>query len=281
MSVEGEGSSAPKRQKPNVQRKKTTREHGEGRLRLRINVHTGKAQNANKRKALSQNVEVEEEPYHEFSGARVLSRVKPTNLTGWFINLNQNQRKAVEQIGFGATLKLKIDTVPTMLGYWLVENYNEKTNTLNVGNHTVHMNEESIYSLTGIPNGRVPVNMTKRPTTKDQVVAAWKAQFEGFDWVNRPSVKLYFDDILPLIHGCRRDFCLNFLVAFFTIMGHASDNAVVTPQPMAESSGFGMMRIGCSGESITTNLVTIFKRWVSRLPKPIPAVSINLLHTLK
>ena len=200
---------------------------GEERLRLRINVHTGKAQNAKKRKALSQNVEVEEEPYHEFSGARILSRVKPTNLTAWFMNLNQNQRQAVHQMGFGATLRLKIDTVPTMLGYWLVENYNEKTNTLNVGNHTIHMNEELINSLTGIPNGRVPVNMKKRPTAKDHVVAEWKAQFQGLGWVNRPSVKLYFDDILPVMHGFGRNFCLNFLVAFFTIIGHASDNAVV------------------------------------------------------
>ncbi|MFS7930553.1 hypothetical protein Hanom_Chr04g00345651 [Helianthus anomalus] len=135
---------------------------GEKRLRVRINVHTSKSQNANKMKALSQNVEVEEEPYYEFSGARVLSRVKPTNLTSWFINLNQNQRQAVEQMGFGVALKLKIDTVPTMLGYWLVENYNEKTNHLNVGNHTVHINEELINSLTCIPNGRVPAQMKKK-----------------------------------------------------------------------------------------------------------------------
>ncbi|XP_035836673.1 interaptin-like [Helianthus annuus] len=166
MSVEREGSSAPKRQKPNEQRKKPTREHGEGRLRVRINVHTVKAQDANKRKSLSQDVKVEEEPYYEFNGARVLSRVKPKNLTGRFINLNQNQRQPVEKMGFGAALKLKINSVPTMLGYWLVKIYNEKTNNLNVGNHTIHINEELINSLTNIPDGMVPVQGKKSQQLK-------------------------------------------------------------------------------------------------------------------
>ncbi|MFS7995131.1 hypothetical protein Hanom_Chr12g01114421 [Helianthus anomalus] len=132
-----------------------------GGLRVRINVHTGEAHNANKRKALNQDVEVEEEPFYEFSGARVMSRVKPTNLTGWFINLNQNQRQAVQHMGFGVARKLKIDSVSIMLGYWLVEKYNEITNNLNVGNHTIQINEELINSLKGIPNREVPVQGKK------------------------------------------------------------------------------------------------------------------------
>ncbi|MFS7911183.1 hypothetical protein Hanom_Chr02g00115051 [Helianthus anomalus] len=70
----------------------------------------------------------------------------------------------------------------------------------------------------------------QKSTTKDHVVAEWRAQFEWVDWINKPSVKLYFDDILPMMRSFGKNFCLNFLVAFFTIIGHASDNAVVNKQ---------------------------------------------------
>ena len=62
-----------------------------------------------------------------------------------------------------------------MLGYWLVENYNERTNNLNVGSHTIHISEEVINSLTGIPNGEVVVQGKRRSITNDQVVAEYIA----------------------------------------------------------------------------------------------------------
>ncbi|MFS7951378.1 hypothetical protein Hanom_Chr07g00594441 [Helianthus anomalus] len=67
----------------------------------------------------------------------------------------------------------------------------------------------------------------KRSTKNDNIVAKWRAQFKGTDWINRPSVRIYFDNILLEMNDYERNFCLNFLVAFFTIIRHASDNATV------------------------------------------------------
>ncbi|MFS8001497.1 hypothetical protein Hanom_Chr13g01191071 [Helianthus anomalus] len=132
-------------------------------------------------------------------------------------------------MGFGVALKMKIDSIPTMLGYWLVQNYNEEANNSNVGNHTIHINAGLIHSLTGILNGNVAM-MTKRTSKNDKVVAEWKGQFKGTSWIKRLGVKAYFEDILLEMDDYGRNFRPNFLDVFFTIIGHASDNAIVNQQ---------------------------------------------------
>ncbi|MFS7947091.1 hypothetical protein Hanom_Chr06g00544011 [Helianthus anomalus] len=132
-------------------------------------------------------------------------------------------------MGFDVALKIKVDIILTMLGYWLVENYNEGTNNLNVGTHTIHINAELIHSLMGIPYENVVVT-TKRSSKNDNVVAESRGQFIGTTWIKRPGVKAYFDDISPAMNDYGRNFCLNFLVSLFTMIGHASDNTVVNQQ---------------------------------------------------
>ncbi|MFS7994547.1 hypothetical protein Hanom_Chr12g01107341 [Helianthus anomalus] len=64
----------------------------------------------------------------------------------------------------------------------------------------------------------------------DLVVAEWRRQFSGTIWMGRPFLKTNFDHILPQMHDYGRKFSLNFLVAFFTVIGYASDKSTVNQQ---------------------------------------------------
>ncbi|XP_035842670.1 uncharacterized protein LOC118489139 [Helianthus annuus] len=83
----------------------------------------------------------------------------------------------------------------------------------------IHINVELIHSLTCEPNRNVAV-MAKRMSKTGPVVAEWKGKVSRIAWITRLGVKPYFDDILPQMHDYGRNFSLNFLVAFFTIIGH-------------------------------------------------------------
>ncbi|MFS8007536.1 hypothetical protein Hanom_Chr14g01262171 [Helianthus anomalus] len=145
------------------------------------------------------------------------------------INFNTNHIQTIQNMGFGAVLKRKIDSIPTMLGYLLVENYNVETNSLNLGNYTIHITAELMHSLTVIPNRNVTMT-AKRSSNNGTVVAEWRGQFIGTAWIKRLGVKVYFDDILPTMDDYGKNFRLDFLVAIFTIIEHASDNVVVNQQ---------------------------------------------------
>ncbi|MFS7942557.1 hypothetical protein Hanom_Chr06g00489771 [Helianthus anomalus] len=88
--------------------------------------------------------------------------------------LSAKQRLAVEKIGFGGILYMDITAVPTMLGLWLVNNYNYHSNTLNVGTHKIKITPELIRDVLGIPMGDVEVTDVERPSNSYAIIRQWR-----------------------------------------------------------------------------------------------------------
>lgn len=137
-----------------------------------------------------------------------------------FINsLSAKQEEALNNIGFGSYLEIKIETIPTRMAYWLVSNYDPRTNELNVGNHTIKITDQTVHDILGIPKGNISVIDQNKPRAdSSKTLKMWKSQFKS-------ASRVKVSDILTEIDKSKKAdfmFKLNWLVVHNTIMGWTS-----------------------------------------------------------
>ncbi|KAD2393171.1 hypothetical protein E3N88_40148 [Mikania micrantha] len=181
-----------------------------------------------KLKKLKGNIEKSEEnqsPYFEYTGQKIFMRCSPANLINFLEKLNEDQKKAVKEMGFGEVLCLKLHTIPTAFGYWLLKNYNPQTDIQNIGSSQFKITPDLIHLVFGIPNGKITVHEKFRPNSNDAVVSEWRSQF-GTDIPKKISMK-DFAQHLTTRNDSGRMFKLNFLVMFFSIMGESMKSNTV------------------------------------------------------
>ncbi|KAL8210020.1 hypothetical protein R6Q57_006752 [Mikania cordata] len=179
-------------------------------------------------KKLKGNIEKSEEnqsPYFEYTGQKIFMRCSPANLINFMEKLNEDQKKAVKEMGFGEVLCLKLHTIPTAFGYWLLKNYNPQTDIQNIGSSQFKITPDLIHLVFGIPNGKITVHEKFRPNSNDAVVSEWRSQF-GTDIPKKISMK-DFAQHLTTRNDSGRMFKLNFLVMFFSKMGESMKSNTV------------------------------------------------------
>ncbi|MFS7936764.1 hypothetical protein Hanom_Chr05g00419581 [Helianthus anomalus] len=54
-------------------------------------------------------------------------------------------------MGFGSILDMNLKHISTHLGFWLVRNFDEEFDELNIGNHRIKITSDSVYEVFGIP----------------------------------------------------------------------------------------------------------------------------------
>ncbi|KAL8215303.1 hypothetical protein R6Q57_004752 [Mikania cordata] len=145
----------------------------------------------------------------KLKGKKIFMRCSPANLIIFLEKLNEDQKKAVKEMGFGEVLCLKLHTIPTAFGYWLLKNYNPETDVQNVGSSQFKITLDLIHLVFGIPN----------------VVSEWRSQF-GTDIPKKISMK-DFAQHLTNRNDSGRMFKLNFRVMFFSIMGESMKSNIV------------------------------------------------------
>ncbi|KAJ0779277.1 hypothetical protein HanPI659440_Chr06g0224731 [Helianthus annuus] len=77
-------------------------------------------------------------------------------------SLNENQRGAVRNIGFGSILSFRMGPIPSTLSWWLVNNYDTKTRVLNCGSHHIQITEELVHDVFGVPRGNEEIKEVER-----------------------------------------------------------------------------------------------------------------------
>ena len=97
--------------------------------------------------------------------------IKTTTLTGrrntdFFVDmlesLNENQRRAVREIGFGALLNFNIRSLPRALAYYLINNFNSKTSSIELNSgESLFLDDEDVHITLGFPIGSLPINKSK------------------------------------------------------------------------------------------------------------------------
>ncbi|KAI3774997.1 hypothetical protein L1987_49565 [Smallanthus sonchifolius] len=163
-----------------------------------------------------------------FTGKKLLLRCAPGNLINLLHNLTKSQRKVVEEIGFGKTLLLKLHTIPTSLGYWLLQNYDPSTDILNDGANEYKLTTSLINEIFGIPNGETQVTQMSKPKTYDPVVREWRSQFD--DEMQKKQKKISVSDLVDYLKktdDSGRIFKLNFMVVLMSIIGETMKSNTV------------------------------------------------------
>ncbi|KAJ0428459.1 hypothetical protein HanHA300_Chr17g0646361 [Helianthus annuus] len=140
-------------------------------------------------------------------------------------SLNEIQRGAVRNIGFGSILKFRMGPIPSTLGWWLVNNYDTKTRVLNCGSHHIQITEELVHDVFGVPRGNEEIKEVERARADfHEVVAEWKGQFGKAPARLTP---VQFKTYMQGQKASGRIFVLNFLLFYNTLLGETTTNSSI------------------------------------------------------
>ncbi|PWA60900.1 hypothetical protein CTI12_AA379850 [Artemisia annua] len=142
------------------------------------------------------------------------TRTSPKMLFNALQTLRPVQKACVEQMGFGGMLDMKLDGIPSKMGFYVVDNFNPETMELKVNNHSIVITKQLIGELLGIRNeGR---DIMDAEIEKDEVlIGSWLQQFQEGKEKNTGILK----GLIRKSKVADMNFKLNFIVLFTSLMG--------------------------------------------------------------
>ncbi|KVI11420.1 hypothetical protein Ccrd_010169 [Cynara cardunculus var. scolymus] len=158
---------------------------------------------------------IEEEPSSDTSEVqyRVLrTRTSPRTQHETVHTLNDSQRDAIKSMRLGSLLDIKIDGVPSRLGFYVVDNLTNMR--LNVRHDSIPITISSTHDLLGLPTGGIDILCTQQKKPETNINDMFRKQFVKKNM--RPK------DVMKLIEGtgdASGAFKINFLVLFVNLMG--------------------------------------------------------------
>ncbi|KAL8247695.1 hypothetical protein R6Q59_008911 [Mikania micrantha] len=153
---------------------------------------------------------------------RLRTRNPPKSLCEFLDILTDEQKSAIDDIGFSSIKDFKIKAIPSCLAYWLLYNYDPASNMLNLGSERIKITPGLVCQTLGIPMGKIQLEEKKKPSLSDPVVAEFRQQFQGINGI--PTVKT-ITDLVKSSGNSGRMFKINFLVVFNTIMAQMSQGS--------------------------------------------------------
>ncbi|KAK9053332.1 hypothetical protein SSX86_029965 [Deinandra increscens subsp. villosa] len=151
----------------------------------------------------------------------ISTRNPPSKFVKMISKLKPNQRKTIEEIGFGSLLSLKVEKISSILGYWLVRNYDPDENTLDIGSRKINVTAAEAREILGVPMGNIILTEYERPRD-DEVLEWFKSQFPA-----KIAVRTMLPDVTDKIEKQTDngwEFIVNFLVVFGTVFGNTMRN---------------------------------------------------------
>ncbi|VFQ77925.1 unnamed protein product [Cuscuta campestris] len=124
------------------------------------------------------------------------TRSTPHVLMNAIERMNDDQRAAVERIGFGSVLKLDIWELPSRLGLWVVSNYDARSSCLKLPDNTkMHITAEDVNTVLGWPIGGERIQNNKR--NKDKLlVNEWRLK------IDTTGIKITPHDVVEKMLQC-------------------------------------------------------------------------------
>ncbi|KAJ0807031.1 hypothetical protein HanOQP8_Chr00c130g0765351 [Helianthus annuus] len=149
-------------------------------------------------------------------------RNAPNSLCCVLEGLTDAQNSDIKDMGFESMKCFNIRNIPAGLGYWLLLNYDHKTNELNVGNRKIEITPSKVHDVLGVPMGEISVYEKPKLTKRDAIREQWKSQFV--------TACITIKHVTEKLKSYRRGgilFKLNFLVVFNSIMGETTKSATI------------------------------------------------------
>ncbi|KAJ0864285.1 hypothetical protein HanPSC8_Chr12g0540201 [Helianthus annuus] len=168
-------------------------------------------------------IEFPQRNFVDFTSNPLRMKCKSSGLLDAISSLSDEQKKAVIEMGFEALLSLKINSVPTRLGHWLVMNYDEDRQEINTGNHRIKITSKLVEECLGIPRGKIAVLEKNKPRKGvGERVDEFKNQFDN------PKIRVI--EVIDLIKESSQAgklFNTNFLVVVNTLLGETTQSTTV------------------------------------------------------
>lgn len=97
---------------------------------------------------------------------RVIKTLAGRRNTEFFVdmleNLNQNKKRAVQEIGFGALLNFNIRSFPRALAYYLINNFDSTSSSIKLNSgESLFLDDEDVHITLGFPIGSLPMKRVK------------------------------------------------------------------------------------------------------------------------
>nr|GEY61984.1 hypothetical protein [Tanacetum cinerariifolium] len=127
--------------------------------------------------------------------------------------LSPIQNSCLQQLGFGKLLNFKVNSIPSKLGFYVVDNFDDKETEIRLKKESIKISMDSIVDMIGIINKCVDIKDVD--IVKDEeMIKNWEDQF-GTNKVKPNDVKY----MIRKSKVADMNFKLNFIVLFTSIMG--------------------------------------------------------------
>ncbi|KVI05140.1 hypothetical protein Ccrd_016529 [Cynara cardunculus var. scolymus] len=158
-------------------RKKTSSDSGFETPCIKNPKRIGKVKPSHKVEQLNLIVENNERPRsrRKYNGLR--TRTSPKTLFLAIHSLSTSQRQCVEEMGFGKILDMKVDGIPSKLGFYVVDRFDEKKMEIRLENGSIKITKDLIHDMLGVPNGGVELHSLQGTETDDTILKEWKKQY--------------------------------------------------------------------------------------------------------
>ncbi|GJU46612.1 hypothetical protein Tco_1203878, partial [Tanacetum coccineum] len=153
-------------------------------------------------------------PTGENSLSAVLqTRSSPRVLCNAMLQLKPNQKACLEEIGFGGMVEFKVDGIPSKLGLYVVDNFDENKMEIKLYNGSIVLTKDMIGGMLGLKNKGLDI-LEGNPNRDDEMVRNWKQQYGDSKEIKPGDVKMR----MRKSNEADLNFKLNFIVLFTSII---------------------------------------------------------------
>ncbi|KAI3749986.1 hypothetical protein L2E82_20610 [Cichorium intybus] len=108
-------------------------------------------------------------------------KTSPSTMIEAIRSLNEDQREAVIEIGFGALLNMKLGVSSAKLGHFVVANLDDKSLVIKTGKGDIKLTKDVVHDILGLPNGGTDIDDVEEVDETNEIITSWKSQFSKHD----------------------------------------------------------------------------------------------------
>ncbi|CAI9302230.1 unnamed protein product [Lactuca saligna] len=120
---------------------------------------------------------------------RIQVRTSPNVLYSCMHNLSKEQEAYISSIGLGHLLKMKVDGCASIMGHYIVRNFNADRMVLKLHHGEIPINRQVIHEMLGLPLGHVTIKSMPYREVTDDTITVWRKQFEDEDNIRPRAVQ--------------------------------------------------------------------------------------------
>ncbi|GKC08164.1 hypothetical protein Tco_0999774, partial [Tanacetum coccineum] len=139
----------------------------------------------------------------------------PRALCNAILQLKPNQKACLEEIGFAGMVGFKVDGIPSKLGLYVVNNFDEENMEIKLSKGSILITKKLIGDMLGLKNEGFDV-LEGKPNRDEEMVRSWMLQYGDDKEITPADVKMR----LRKSDEADINFKLNFIVLFASIMGN-------------------------------------------------------------